>query len=127
MKKSRWVWLPPQGDVRLLRFQEDVALKVGDTFRAFPPLLMAPENTPFPTKTELVEISLGKWLPREEGPYLEGPLPGLKFWLGWKAPEDWTVFSVPPYTWQTGRIAYFTWEPAGNGLFWSFSSWRPWR
>ncbi len=128
MKKTRWAWVPPRGDVRLLRFQESVAQVVGDTFRAFPPLLLAQDKSPFPTKADLGEITLGSWLSREQGPFLEGPAPELMFWMGWKAPGDWTKLSVPALSWKAGRLVLFTWEPLGEtGLFWSYSSWRPWR
>ena len=126
MRKSRLVWLPPRGDCRLLRYQEKLARLVGAPFQVFPPFLTGEGDwlSEFP----LQEIRLGEWTFREEGPVLAGPLPGLFFWMGWEGEVPREAPPVPSLVWTRGQTALFTWEtPEPGVLFWSFSSWRPWR
>lgn len=114
------VWLPPDGDHRLLRLQDAVAEVLGSQGAALPPYLPL-------GRVPLGRLLLEDWvrLPelglavRDE----EGPLGALRFGLPW---VDEGLPAVPSWSWVKGRLVDLVIE-GESPVVWTWKNPAGWR
>lgn len=128
------VWLPPDGDARLVRFQADVALATGHPEAEILPPYLPCES---PAWRPSGPLRLGTWGLTAGVPVLEvwdssGPVGALRFVLDgeppWSAGELEQLPSPPSWTWTRGRLATLTIERSPDGvILWSWAQISGWK
>ncbi len=135
MNQKRRVWLPPDGDPRLIRFQQEAAARFGLTDGAtLPAHLEVSGETGRPSGP----VETGGWIVREGEPVLEardalGVVGVFRFGLpagAWR-PEDRSALPAPPgLSWVRGMTAVLSVErPHGDDSFvlWTWESRSGWK
>lgn len=124
----RRVWLPPDGDRRLVRLQEAVGEALGRPgMAAIPPHLVLDVG-----QTVTGPLSLGPWalvegevaLPVREP---RGTVGWLRLGLAWDGTGAEGLPPVPQDAWTRGRLGTLTWEPVPGGVLWSWSDLAGWK
>ena len=131
MNVVRRVWLPPDGDHRLTRFQEELTRTTGqEEWSVVPAHLELATDRAAPVGW----VSLGPWT-RDGRPTLEAwdalGLAGV-FWLGTglgplsPVPEG---LVGPPGKWTRGRVGFLDLTVASDGevVLWTWRSLRGWK
>jgi len=135
MNLKQRVWLPPDGDSRLVRFQEEVARLTGRIEAGGPPphLSCAP-----PDRVPDGPLRLASWQ-REQGvPVLrttdDRGCPGALHFV-FLSDRPWTDFEMgrlpppPAWVWTRGRIAWLDLDVSDEGtvVLWSWTEFSGWR
>jgi len=133
MNLSHRVWLPPDGDRRLVRFQDDLVRKTGRMeLAAVPPFV----HLDYPDRIPVGPVEAGSWRLDDGQPILEahdsrGPVGVFRFGLADGQP--WTedeVASLPPlpWRWTRGRFAVLEFsQPDPWFALWSWQWLGGWR
>jgi len=124
----RHVWLPPDGDPRLVRLQEDAAAALGLPGQAAVPphLVLEPGQVP------PGPLTLGTWEPRDGELVLPvagpgGDLGSLRFGLPWTGTRPEALPPVPAGVWTRGRLGTLEVETVPGGVLWSWSKLSGWK
>lgn len=128
-----WVWLPPDGDVRLVRFQQSVANALGHGGLALvPPYLRLDVPGRFPVGP----VRVGSWVidgdPVLEALDDEGSLGRFRFNLPVPKEPSAILERCPPapgWSWTRGRTAWLVLDGCEDGSFalWSWESLSGWK
>lgn len=136
MNIQRSVWLPPDGDPRLVRFQQELSRLVG-----------LPEGAPLPPHLHLSSsmgrpegvVFLGGWVLSEGEPVVEawdeeGQIGVVRFSLfrdkPWTTPDLAGLPPPPSWRWTKGVKAslHMSFPDGGNSfILWSWESRRGWK
>lgn len=132
MNQTCSTWLPPDGDVRLVRFQQDVARSVG-----LPDGLPGPGYLGLLGRTPTGRLVCGDWTHLEGEPVLEahdsqGLVGYFHLALGGARPwENADLSALPPapeWAWNRGVLADLTCEDSdASFVLWSWSNRRGWK
>lgn len=132
MNLKRSAWLPPDGDSRLVRFQQDLSAWGGWSEQpALPPHLelLVGEGRPAGF------VGTGGWVLREGEPVVEGfdslGTVGV-FHFGFPSGQPWVLETLPPppaLTWTKGTTAVLAaeWPQDPSFVLWSWESRRGWK
>ena len=134
MNLIRNVWLPPDGDSRLVRFQESLVHETGRMeWAALPPFLVLSS----PDRSPVGHVEVDAWILADGQPLLEardseGRLG--EFFLGLPFPRPWseselaTLPRPPNLVWIRGRLARLEldWNDDACAV-WSWTSLRGWK
>lgn len=133
MNQKRQVWLPPDGDVRLVRFQQELAEHLGlINGVSLPPHLELPSPTGRPSG----EVRLGDWTFYNGEPVLEawddkGAVGMVRFSLAQTATSPGLVDLPRPPDWRWTRGVIATLEITHTGdpsfILWTWTSRRGWK
>lgn len=133
MNLRRKVWLPPDGDSRLIRFQEALATEFSRLeWAAVPPYVHLEERNPHGP------VVPGAWVLEAGVPVLEardeaGLVGVFRFGLPgspWSAQEFSRLPPPPSWKWERGRLAVLDLTiPRDDAVFalWSWESLTGWR
>lgn len=131
MNQKRHVWLPPDGDVRLVRFQQELAAGLGLTNGvSLPPYLELRSPAGRPSG----EVRLGGWALVDGEPVLEasddiGTVGPLRFSLGAVTVGLADLHRPPDWRWTRGLTATLEIVPTGDPAFilWTWANRRGWK
>lgn len=131
MNLRRRVWLPPDGDVRLIRFQEDLAARIGRPGEtSIPPYLqLAPGRIPRGAVT-VEGWGLDGLEPVLGARDADGPVGVVRFGLPWPTPAPHPLPGPPSWSWSKGRLADLVVETPDGGpgfVLWSWENPCGWR
>jgi len=127
MNLSRRVWLPPDGDRRLVRFQDDLVCKTGRMeLAAVPPYVHLDPADRIPVGP----VEAGSWRLDAGQPVLDaldsrGLLGVFRFGLAWGpvwADDD--LASLPPLRWRWSRGRFAVLELSQPDPWFALWSWK---
>lgn len=135
MRKVLNIWLPPEGDHRLLHFQQDLGRQWKDpAFQVIFPYLSGDPGAEWPPS--ILEVELKGWKRNSEGLFLETNVPGWLFRMAFPlaVPEtalDPARLPPPPVQgWTRGRLGLLELETSDESwsqVIWKLTRVRPWR